>query len=1137
MFLFFRKILFLPVLLIWLSGANGQGMQTEFGKNVLQYKPFEWYYYQSSNFDVYFYTGGKELGRYAVTIAEDHLREIESKIDYTLDNRITFIIYNSYTDYRQSNFTFAEEVNNPGGRSRIQEEKVFIYFNGDHFNFTTQIRSGIAQILMNEILYGGSLQERLQSNVLLNMPAWYGKGLVAYLGDEWNPQLENTLKNGILSGRYKKFKKLTETESIVVGHSLWKYINDQYGEAAVANMLYIMRAHKSVESGYLFVLGKNFSQLYDEWYQFNLARLQRQSGVTPAGAPVAKLNKVFKKGTVTRWEISPRAEFAAVVTNDQGKEKIWIVNLATGKKMRIYKNGYRRQDNTYDHNYPVIAWNTRGQELTVVFEERSVPTYFTYNATENKKSEKQIITRLERVLSVQYSDNGRTAVLSAIRNGQTDILTFDFRSQAQRFLTNDLYDDLEPRFVKGNGIVFRSNRPDVSLERVTANRPFSFATNYDIFYFPDYTSPRTLKRLSNSPANESMPDAYDTAYFSYLTDENGILNRNAVYLDSIFQHIRVAVSYIDTNIRRNDTFYFAKNDVSIITLPERLRSDSNLQSIDTAFVYKDTLYVYPLTNYSENILSYAVQPKYGTMYELFQSENKYILQQVSIPQDIPDKTVTRSRNNILKRKQSALNNTQLLKNKRVEVFSEYPVFKSQPGEDVKVDEDGNPVKPDSAAKSSRADYYQTDFPAPVKSPGSLAGGQSTGSEGNDDRRVKFSSATLYFLNFSPDQIVPLQLDNSLMNSPYVPYSANDNNGIYNPLLRGMFKIGLSDMFKDYRLIGGVRVLASFRGAEYFLAFDNVKNRLDKRLMFFRRGEIQEFGYSFYRTTSQELRGELRWPFSETQSIRFSGFGRQDKNTYLSGELISLKTPNEATYWGGGKAEYVLDNVIPRGMNLFNGTRLKFYTEFFNAFNKENTRFTVVGADVRNYTKVSRQIIWANRFAAASSFGQSKVVYFLGGTENWLFPNFNKDNIVDPEQNYAYKAQATNMRGFDQNIRNGSSYAVLNSELRVPVLKYLFNKPFRSQFFENFQVVGFADAGSAWNGVNPFSIDNAFNKRIIHEVPYTISVTSLRDPLVYGYGYGFRTLLLGYFMRLDYSWGIEDGERTDRKVYFSFGLDF
>jgi hypothetical protein len=725
--------------------------------------------------------------------------------------------------------------------------------------------------------------------------------------------------------------------------------------------------------------------------------------------------------------------------------------------------------------------------------------------------------------------------MSAIRNGQTDIATFDFRSQAQRFLTNDIYDDLDPRFVRGKGIVFSSNRPDLSLEKVTANRPFSFANNYDIFYFRDYTFPKSLKRLSNSPYNESMPDAYDTSYFSYLTDENGILNRNAVYLDSIFQHIRVVANYIDTSIQQNDTFYFAKNDTSLISLPERLQGDSNLLRIDTAFVYRDTLYVYPLTNFSENILAYSMPGKTGNIYELFLSNNKYSLLSNRIPKNIPGSTVIRSKNVLSARKRAQLNNSDLLKNKHVDVFSDYPVFKAPGNEPVPPEEE---KKPDTVSNASKKDYFQTDFPTPPTVVSNNPEGQSgENNQAINDRRVKFSAASLYFLNFTPDFVIPLQFDNSLMNSPYVPYSPNDKNGIYSPVLRGMFKIGLSDMFKDYRLVGGVRVLANLRGAEYFMAFDNVKNRLDKRLMFFRRGEVQEFGYSFFRTTSHELRGELRWPFSETTSVRFSTFGRMDKITYLSGELISLKQPSEPTLWGGGKAEYVLDNVIPRGMNLYNGTRLKVYSELYNAFNKKNNLFTVVGADVRNYTKISRQIIWANRFAAATSIGQAKVVYFLGGTDNWLFPAFNQENIVDPNQNYVYKAQATNMRGFNQNIRNGSSYAVFNSELRVPLLKYLYNKPFRSQFFENFQVVGFADAGSAWTGVNPFSIENAYRKRIIDENVFHITVISLRDPMVYGYGFGFRSVLLGYFIKLDYAWGREDDVQTPRKTYISLGMDF
>ena len=60
-----------------------------------------------------------------------------------------------------------------------------------------------------------------------------------------------------------------------------------------------------------------------------------------------------------------------------------------------------------------------------------------------------------------------------------------------------------------------------------------------------------------------------------------------------------------------------------------------------------------------------------------------------------------------------------------------------------------------------------------------------------------------------------------------------------------------------------------------------------------------------------------------------------------------------------------------------------------------------------------------------------------------------------------------MRGFDQNIRNGNSFMVINSELRLPVFKYLLNTPTRIGIIDNFQVVGFGDVGTAWSGPSPF----------------------------------------------------------------------
>jgi outer membrane protein assembly factor BamA len=130
-----------------------------------------------------------------------------------------------------------------------------------------------------------------------------------------------------------------------------------------------------------------------------------------------------------------------------------------------------------------------------------------------------------------------------------------------------------------------------------------------------------------------------------------------------------------------------------------------------------------------------------------------------------------------------------------------------------------------------------------------------------------------------------------------------------------------------------------------------------------------------------------------------------------------------------------------------------------------------------------------------------------------------------------------MRGFSQNIRNGNNFAVINNEIRFPVFKYLANYPLSRSFFENFQLVGFFDVGSAWSGPTPWTSKNAYDHEVVEQYPITITIDTQRDPIVAGYGVGIHTQLLGYFMRFDWAWGIQNRQIQDRVFYFSMSLDF
>lgn len=162
---------------------------------------------------------------------------------------------------------------------------------------------------------------------------------------------------------------------------------------------------------------------------------------------------------------------------------------------------------------------------------------------------------------------------------------------------------------------------------------------------------------------------------------------------------------------------------------------------------------------------------------------------------------------------------------------------------------------------------------------------------------------------------------------------------------------------------------------------------------------------------------------------------------------------------------------------------------------------------------------------------------MGGVDNWLVPKFNGNTPVDYTQNYAYQTLATNMRGFQQNIRNGNSFAVFNTELRFPVFRYFSNHPIKSDFVNNFQVVAFGDVGTAWTGLHPYSDDNFLYTEIIKQPPLNITVKVQKDPIVGGFGFGARSRILGYFIRADLAWGVEDMMVLPSVFYLSLSLDF
>ena len=90
-------------LVLLFNNSIAQVNTVEFGKNRLQFKKLKWKYYQTPNFNTYFYEDGQPIAKYVAQIAEKELPNIEQFVEYGLQRRANLAIYNSFNDMEQSN--------------------------------------------------------------------------------------------------------------------------------------------------------------------------------------------------------------------------------------------------------------------------------------------------------------------------------------------------------------------------------------------------------------------------------------------------------------------------------------------------------------------------------------------------------------------------------------------------------------------------------------------------------------------------------------------------------------------------------------------------------------------------------------------------------------------------------------------------------------------------------------------------------------------------------------------------------------------------------------------------------------------------------------------------------------------------
>lgn len=982
-------------------------LSAQFGQNKVQYKKYNWFFIQSKHFDIYFAEGGEKIAEFTAHAAEDAIEKLQNDVNYRINNRIALIVYNSHNDFVETNVTDEYLSQGIGGFTEPFKNRVVFPFEGDYEKFRHVIHHELVHALMQDMYYGGTVQNIISRGITLQLPHWFMEGSAEYLSQGWETNTDMFIRNAIISEVLPDINRLTGYLGYRGGQSVFKYLADTYGSQKIAELMNKIQATGSLESALKASIGISLEELNERWKKSLKKEYWPDIAVKEDPDEFAKrLTDNQKDGGFYNSSpaISPQGDKIAFISDRDIYLDVYILEVSTGKILkRVVESGRATDFEELNLLHPSLTWAPDNKRIALSVKSGGYDKIRIVDTETGKSNE--LPFQLPGIESVNWSRDGNKIAFDGYNSTQSDIYVYDLTTGELTNITNDIFTDSDPVWSPdGSKIIFSSDRLDY-LSKSQINNDFEmYKHNYKQMdlYIIDIES-RKMERLTDwSLSNEKFAAfSSDGKEILFVSDRNGIDNiyRLKLPVNSNTDNNPVNKPVPITNSWSQLSQISVSADGKKLAFTALYKTGYNIFLINNPFELKLETDSLQVTKYMASLMK-----KDSETSRLFadDTEQPGTTKNLEIAQK--DSTEEKSRKIFVGQyvsKDDAKTDTLKTTTKRL-VFG---------GRDIEVDST-NIVK--------REELFT----------------QKLDSDGN-------YLVNRYKINFTPDLI----------------YANAGYSSLYG--LLGTTVLSFSDMLGNHRLIGLTSLQIDIKNSDYGLAYYYLENRLDLGFEAFHTARF------LYRTSffGSELYRYRNFGFVSSASYPLNRFYRFDGSLSLmhvtSENLDNIFVPTDKITFLVPAFSFVHDNVMWGYTSPIEGTRYNL-TLFGNPgfFNKRQS-FASLVFDYRTYLRFWFDNSFVARFSGGISGGASPQRFFLGGTDSWINRSFATQDIpIESASDFAFLTPALPLRGYDYAEQLGSKYSLLNFELRMPLIRYLVTGPLPI-LFQNILGVAFIDAGSAW----------------------------------------------------------------------------
>lgn len=586
-----KKYIF-TILTVYVLIFTSAELHSQFGKNKVQYRKFNWRYIETEHFDVYYDAGSKPLAEFAAIAAEKALVSIQNTLNHKFSMRIALIVYDTHNDFQQTNVTGSYLPEGVGGFTELFKNRVVVPFQGSYSQLRHVIHHELVHAVLNDMFYGGTIQSALMTSNNFEIPLWLNEGLCEFesLGG-MDIETDMFMRDLTITEKLPSLKDLDGYLAYRGGQTFYWFVAEKYGKAKVTEFINKLYLYKNVDQAFINTFNMNLRDFSEMWereikkiYWPDLKIFDDPRDFAQKLTDRRDIGNFYN----TSPAISPNGEqFVFISDRDDGIFAIYLQDIDSKKPPKKLVSSLRKQD-FEDLNIltPGITWNPKGDKVAISAKSGGEDAIFIVDVKTGKYE--RLLFGLHSISTVSWSRDGRYLAFIGSEREESNIYTYDFETKVFKKVTDDIFSETHLVWGKNNNeIYYVSDRGDILDYSVKSSQLKMWKHNYessDIYKL--YLNEKKIERITFTPQfkKTSLALSNDGEKLIYVSDNNGIGN---IYIHNFLNNTDYPITNSLTGISQvsisqdDSKLLFASQigggyDIFLLRLPLERKLDKEL---------------------------------------------------------------------------------------------------------------------------------------------------------------------------------------------------------------------------------------------------------------------------------------------------------------------------------------------------------------------------------------------------------------------------------------------------------------------------------------------------------------------------------------------------------------------------------